>query len=71
MSFIQSIYLDNMLVYNTNKEEHMRYVLEVLKRLWDHGLQVDIDKCKFSVTQVKYLDLIISTDGISIDLKKV
>ena len=49
----------------------MRHVLEVLKWLWDCGLQVNVDKCKFSVTQVKYLGLIISTNGISMDSKKV
>ena len=46
-------------------------MLKVLKRLWDRGLQVDVNKCKFSVKRVKYLGLIISTDGISIDPEKV
>ena len=46
-------------------------MLDVLKQLWDCGLQVDVDKCKFSVTQVKYFGLIISTDSISMDPEKV
>ena len=61
-------------MYSTNEKEHTKQVLKVLKQLWDHGMQVDVNKCKFSVIQMKYLDLIItfiSTDGISIDLKKV
>ena len=37
----------------------------MLKWLQDCDLQVDVNKCKFSVIQVKYLGLIISTDGIS------
>ena len=64
-------YLDNVLVYSTKKEEHTGHMLNVLKRLQDHGLQVDVDKCEFSVTWVKYLGLIISTDSISIDPEKV
>ena len=64
-------YLDDVLIYSTDEKEHTEQVLKVLKRLQDHGLQVDINKCKFSVTRVKYLSLIISTDSISMDLKKV
>ena len=64
-------YLDDVLVYSTNKEEYTRHMLDVLKQLRDCGLQVNINKCKFSVTCVKYLALIISTDGTSMDPKKV
>ena len=64
-------YLDNMLVYSTKEEQHMRHVLDMLKWLQDQDLQVDVDKCEFSVTQVKYLGLIISTDGISMNSKKI
>jgi len=35
------------------------------------GLQLDIDKCEFHKTEVLYLGLIISTDGVQIDPKKV
>ena len=43
-------YLDDVLVYNTKEEEHTRHVLDMQKWLRDCGLQVDVDKCKFSVT---------------------
>ena len=64
-------YLDNVLIYSTKKDKHMGHVLDVLKQLQDYGLQVDVNKCKFSVTWVKYLNLIISTNGINIDSEKV
>ena len=35
------------------------------------SLQLDIDKCKFYKTEVLYLRLVISTDGIQMDPKKV
>ena len=54
-----------------DKKKHTKYVLKVLKQLQECGLQVNVSKCKFSVTQVKYLGLIISTDNISIESKKV
>ena len=35
------------------------------------GLQYNIKKCKFYITKVIYLGLIISRDGIKMDFKKV
>ena len=35
------------------------------------GLQLDIDKYEFSVTEVKYLGLIVTTKKICIDPEKV
>ena len=43
----------------------------VLERLQDTGLQYNIKKCKFHVTKVIYLGLIISHNGIKMDPKKV
>ena len=43
----------------------------VLKRLRDVGLQYNIKKCKFYITEVMYLGLIISYNGIKMDPKKV
>ena len=43
----------------------------VLKCLQDAGLQYNIKKCKFYVTKVMYLSLIISRNGIKMDPKKV
>ena len=43
----------------------------VLKRLRDVGLQCNIKKYKFYITEVMYLGLIISYNGIKMDFKKV
>jgi hypothetical protein len=43
----------------------------VLERLRDMGLQYDIKKCKFHATEVMYLGLIISRNGIKMDPEKV
>ena len=43
----------------------------VLKYLQDVGLQYNIKKYKFYITEVMYLSLIISYNGIKMDLKKV
>ena len=43
----------------------------VLERLQNAGLQYNIKKCKFYVTEVMYLSLIISYNRIKMDPKKV
>ena len=62
-----TVYLNNMLVHNTNEKKYTEHMLKVLRQLWDHGLQVDVNKRKFSVKRMKYLGLIISTNSISMD----
>jgi hypothetical protein len=68
---ICTAYLDDVLVYSTNKKEHREHVREVVTRLRDAGLQIDIDKCEFETTRTKYLGLIITPDGIEMDPEKV
>ena len=64
-------YFNNVVVYSSNEKDHATDILKVLKDLRKRGLQVDINKCEFPVTQMKYLGLIVNTNGISMDSKKV
>lgn len=64
-------YLDDVLIYSKSRKEHKEHVREVLRRLADAGLTIDIRKCEFNVTKTRYLGLIISTDGIAMDPEKV
>ena len=43
----------------------------MVKRLDDAGLQVDIDKCEFETTRVKYLGLIVKPGSIEMDPEKI
>jgi hypothetical protein len=64
-------YLDDILIYSENPEEHELHVRKVLEKLRLAGLQADIKKCEFSVTRTKYLGFIISTNGIEVDPSKI
>ena len=57
-------YINDILIYSNFWEEHTAHVKKVLKCLQIAGLQIDISKCEFNVTEVCYLDMIITTDGI-------
>jgi len=63
-------YLDDILIYSSDKLEHQEHVWKVLLQLWEAGLQVDIRKSEFYVKKTKYLGFIVSTDGIKTDLEK-
>jgi hypothetical protein len=64
-------YLNDILIYSENPEEYKIYVYKVLEKLRLAGLQADIKKYKFSVTQTKYLGFIISTNRIEVDPLKI
>ena len=64
-------YLDDILVYSTGIAEHKHHVKQVLQRLREAGLFLDIYKCEFNVTTVKYLGIIITTEGLEMDPSKV
>ena len=64
------VYLDDILIYSTKEENYAGQVLQVWKHLHGQSLQVDIDKCKFLTTKIKYLGMIITTESIEMDTKK-
>ena len=62
--------MDDILIYSEDPLEHEAHVAQVLERLKDAGLQVDIKKSEFAVKRTKFLGLIISTEGIEMDPEK-
>ena len=64
-------YIDDVLVYSNDLASHKLHVQSVLQALEDAGLQLDVKKCEFDQTEVKYLGMIISTEGVRMDPDKV
>ncbi len=64
-------YLDDILIYSKTKKEHQTHVKQVLERLREAGLQVDIHKCEFDVEETVFLGVIISGEGLRMDPKKI
>ena len=67
------VYINDLMIFTPmdNQEEHDRIVLEVLRRLRDNDLFVKPEKCCFRVTEVNFLSMIVSHDGIKMDPEKV
>jgi hypothetical protein len=66
-----AVYLDNILIFTSNLEEHRHITCEVLRHLQEHDLYLQPEKCKFEKTEVEYLGLIISEGKICMDPAKV
>src|SRR5882724_1376465 len=65
------VYLDDILIYSDNIEQHREHVREVLRRLRHNGLFAGINKCTFHADSVEYLGYILSPTGLSMDPAKV
>lgn len=68
-----SAYIDDVLIYSSGSlQDHRKKVGQVLQRLMDAGLQIDIDKCEFEVKKIKYLGFVFEAEvGIRVDPEKV
>ncbi|KAM4064033.1 reverse transcriptase (RNA-dependent DNA polymerase) [Hirsutella rhossiliensis] len=63
-------YIDDILIYSNDLASHRLHVKSVLQALEAAGLQLDVRKCEFETTEVKYLGMIISTTGEAFDALK-
>ncbi|KJZ71335.1 hypothetical protein HIM_09271 [Hirsutella minnesotensis 3608] len=68
-----SAYIDDILIYSSGSlADHRNKVKQVLARLRNAGLQIDIDKCDFEAKSVMYLGFIVEAGkGIRVDPEKV
>jgi len=64
-------YLNDILIYFDNELEHEIYVKLILWKLQETDLQMNIIKCKFHITQVSYLELIIIIEEIKMNSFKI
>ena len=65
------VYLDNILVYSDNEDEHEAHLRQVFDRLREHKLQAKLKKCEFGKSHVKYLGHVVGSGKLRIDRKKV
>ena len=63
-------FIDNILVEMKKEKEHNK-VVEVVKRLVRNDLYVKLEKCKWKVKKVGFLEVVIRLNGIKIEEEKV
>ena len=65
------VYLDNILVYSDNADEHKAHLRRVFDRWCEHKLQAKLKKCKFGKPYGKYLGHVVGSGELQVDSDKV
>jgi hypothetical protein len=65
------VFIDDILIYSQNEQEHEEHLRKVLQRLRDCQLYAKLSKCEFWISEVLLLGHIINRDGLAVDPKKV
>jgi len=53
------IYLNDIFIYSKILKKHKTHMKEMLDKLREVDLQIDIDKCKFKIQKISFLKLLI------------
>jgi hypothetical protein len=65
------VFIDDILIYSKNREEHEEHLRLVLQVLREHQLYAKFSKCNFFQKQVHYLGHVISKEGVAVDPDKI
>ncbi len=64
-------YLNDILIYSKILKEHRTHVKEVLDKLGEVDLQINIDKCEFKIQKISFLELLIFINDLRMNSWKV
>jgi len=65
------VFIDNILIYSKDKDEHADHLSMVLQTLREHQLYGKLKKCKFWLEEVVFLGHVVTKEGIKVDPQKV
>src|SRR5438105_11585354 len=65
------VFIDDILVYSKNEEEHAKHLRIVLDQLHEHELYAKFSKCQFWLKEDSFLGHVLSEKGVAIDPSKV
>ena len=65
------VYLDDIIIATTTREENVRDVCRVLQKLRDNNLRCKLSKCEFFETEIDYLGHRVTSDGLQAQKAKV
>jgi hypothetical protein len=65
------VFIDDILIYSKNEEEHAKHLRVVLTRLWEPQLYAKFSKCAFWLEEIQFLGHVLSANGIAVDPNKV
>jgi hypothetical protein len=64
------VFIDYILIYSKDKEEHAKHLRIALQVLREHQLSAKFSKCEFWLDKVEFLGHVISKEGIAVNPSK-
>ena len=65
------VYLDDVLIFSSNFDDHLQHLDKVISLLNQHQLSLRLSKCKIGKSELNYLGHILSSQGIKPSSKKI
>ncbi|CAN6446845.1 unnamed protein product [Victoria cruziana] len=65
------VFIDDILIYSSDRETHVQHLHTVLQTLRDHRLYGKLSKSKFWLEEVAFLGHVISAQGVAVDPAKI
>ncbi|GJU90956.1 putative reverse transcriptase domain-containing protein [Tanacetum coccineum] len=65
------VFIDDILIYSKNKEEHEKHLKQILELLKKEELYAKFSKCEFWIPKVQFLGHVIDSEGIHVDPAKI
>lgn len=64
-------YVDDILIYSKNEEEHKRHLEIVFRKIQEAGMTIKLKKCKFFKKEINFLGFVINQESIKPNPEKV
>jgi len=71
LDWFVAVFIDDILVYSTNHQDHGEHLKTVLRILREKKLYAKLKKCEFWLKEVSFLGHVISKDGRAVDPSKI
>ena len=65
------VFIDDILIYSRNQEEHEEHLRLTLQILKEHQLYAKFSKFEFWLSKVHFVGHVVSAEGISVDSAKI
>jgi len=64
-------YLDDIVIWSQSRDEHLKHVEDILRRIHKFGLRINLQKCEFFATRTVFLGHEIAYNELRIDPSKI
>ena len=65
------VYIDDLLVHSSTHDDHLELLDQLLKRLVQHNVKINLSKCHFRSKNVAYLGFCLTEEGVKLGSDKL